>query len=230
MNRRVAFLAFAFLAVASGLFFVRQADAQVEEFSAYSASSGLAEVHADVFRLYWAFFDREPDLNGAQYWVEVYDTCATLLDITWSFSNSVEFKNRYGNLSNEQYVNLVYANVLNRSPDDEGKAYWLRLLDSGELIQAEVMLYFSAGAEFKRLHPLPSDGRAYGGCSVPASVAPTSTPTTPMTAVAPATTATTTVYYRNCSEARAHGAAPVRRGDPGYGSHLDRDDDGIGCE
>jgi hypothetical protein len=39
-----------------------------------------------------------------------------------------------------------------------------------------------------------------------------------------------TVYYRNCSEARAAGAAPVRRGDPGYGSHLDRDNDGVGCE
>lgn len=36
--------------------------------------------------------------------------------------------------------------------------------------------------------------------------------------------------YRNCSEARAAGAAPVRRGDPGYGPHLDRDNDGIGCE
>ena len=36
--------------------------------------------------------------------------------------------------------------------------------------------------------------------------------------------------YRNCSEARAADAAPVRRGQPGYGSHLDRDEDGIGCE
>ncbi|HEX6259063.1 MAG TPA: excalibur calcium-binding domain-containing protein [Woeseiaceae bacterium] len=36
--------------------------------------------------------------------------------------------------------------------------------------------------------------------------------------------------FRNCSEARAAGAAPVRRGDPGYGRHLDRDNDGIGCE
>ncbi len=36
--------------------------------------------------------------------------------------------------------------------------------------------------------------------------------------------------YRNCSEARAAGAAPVRIGDPGYGPHLDRDEDGIGCE
>jgi hypothetical protein len=36
--------------------------------------------------------------------------------------------------------------------------------------------------------------------------------------------------FRNCTEARAAGAAPVRRGDPGYGPHLDRDNDGIGCE
>lgn len=36
--------------------------------------------------------------------------------------------------------------------------------------------------------------------------------------------------YANCSEAREAGAAPVRRGQPGYGRHLDRDGDGVGCE
>ena len=36
--------------------------------------------------------------------------------------------------------------------------------------------------------------------------------------------------YANCSEARAAGAAPVRRGDPGYSPKLDRDGDGVGCE
>ncbi|MBP6748149.1 MAG: excalibur calcium-binding domain-containing protein [Xanthomonadaceae bacterium] len=36
--------------------------------------------------------------------------------------------------------------------------------------------------------------------------------------------------FANCAEARAAGAAPVRRGDPGYGPHLDRDGDGVGCE
>ena len=38
------------------------------------------------------------------------------------------------------------------------------------------------------------------------------------------------VYYANCAAARAAGAAPVRRGDPGYARHLDRDGDGVGCE
>lgn len=36
--------------------------------------------------------------------------------------------------------------------------------------------------------------------------------------------------FRNCAAARAAGAAPVYRGDPGYGEHLDADSDGIGCE
>ena len=36
--------------------------------------------------------------------------------------------------------------------------------------------------------------------------------------------------FRNCTAARAAGAAPVRAGDPGYGRHLDRDGDGVGCE
>ena len=36
--------------------------------------------------------------------------------------------------------------------------------------------------------------------------------------------------FANCSQARAAGAAPVRAGDPGYGRHLDRDGDGVGCE
>ncbi|PZU67646.1 MAG: calcium-binding protein [Sphingobium sp.] len=36
--------------------------------------------------------------------------------------------------------------------------------------------------------------------------------------------------YRNCREARAAGAAPIYRGQPGYGAHMDGDDDGIACE
>jgi hypothetical protein len=40
----------------------------------------------------------------------------------------------------------------------------------------------------------------------------------------------TDTYFSNCSDARAAGAAPVREGDPGYAPHLDRDNDGVGCE
>jgi hypothetical protein len=36
--------------------------------------------------------------------------------------------------------------------------------------------------------------------------------------------------FANCAAARAAGAAPVHRGQPGYGAHLDGNDDGVGCE
>jgi len=39
-----------------------------------------------------------------------------------------------------------------------------------------------------------------------------------------------TELYDNCSAAQAAGAAPVHVGDPGYGPHLDRDGDEVGCE
>jgi Excalibur calcium-binding domain/Protein of unknown function (DUF1524) len=54
--------------------------------------------------------------------------------------------------------------------------------------------------------------------------APTATPAA-TTSSAPAD-----VYYANCTAARAAGAAPLHRGDPGYRSALDRDGDGVACE
>lgn len=37
-------------------------------------------------------------------------------------------------------------------------------------------------------------------------------------------------YYPSCAAVREAGAAPIRRGDPGYSRRLDRDGDGIACE
>lgn len=77
---------------------------------------------------------------------------------------------------------------------------------------------------------------------VQTTAAPTTTPPTtaapvttraPVITSPPATTATTagaSAYYANCTDARAAGAAPLRRGDPGYRSGLDRDNDGVACE
>lgn len=38
------------------------------------------------------------------------------------------------------------------------------------------------------------------------------------------------ITYKSCSEVREAGAAPLRKGDPGYSTKLDRDGDGIACE
>lgn len=44
------------------------------------------------------------------------------------------------------------------------------------------------------------------------------------------TTTSKYVYYANCADVRAAGAAPLHEGDPGYSSSLDRDGDGVACE
>lgn len=38
------------------------------------------------------------------------------------------------------------------------------------------------------------------------------------------------IYYQNCSTVHDANASPISKGDPGYGKHLDRDGDGVGCE
>jgi len=45
-----------------------------------------------------------------------------------------------------------------------------------------------------------------------------------------ATTSPPVITYKNCTEAREAGAAPIMKGDPGYSKKLDRDGDGIACE
>ncbi|GAC57442.1 hypothetical protein GOHSU_19_00470 [Gordonia hirsuta DSM 44140 = NBRC 16056] len=64
------------------------------------------------------------------------------------------------------------------------------------------------------------------GTPAPRSSAP---PTRPQPLVDPAGP-DGQVYYKNCTEARAAGAAPIYRGQPGYSSKLDGDGDGIACE
>jgi endonuclease YncB( thermonuclease family) len=50
----------------------------------------------------------------------------------------------------------------------------------------------------------------------------------PDTGVAPPLSST--VYYGDCGDARSAGDAPLRAGEPGYRSGLDRDGDGVACE
>ncbi|MEL7977573.1 DUF1524 domain-containing protein [Isoptericola sp. F-RaC21] len=72
--------------------------------------------------------------------------------------------------------------------------------------------------------PLPSGGAA------PTLDDATSDPTSDPTADATDPTDGGQTPFASCAEARAAGAAPVRRGDPGYSSRLDGDGDGVGCE
>ncbi|MFB8277709.1 excalibur calcium-binding domain-containing protein [Nocardia colli] len=55
-------------------------------------------------------------------------------------------------------------------------------------------------------------------------------PTPPRVVPPPPVPTATSAYYANCNAARAAGAAPIHRGEPGYRAGLDRDNDGIACD
>lgn len=63
----------------------------------------------------------------------------------------------------------------------------------------------------------------------PAAPEPAPRPAAPAPAEEPPAPAAD-VYYENCDAARAAGAAPLLRGEPGYRSRMDGDDDGVACE
>ena len=76
--------------------------------------------------------------------------------------------------------------------------------------------------------PAPAPAPAHSPAPAPAP-APAAVPDRVHNAPAPAPAPAST-YYRNCAAVRAAGQALLYRGEPGYRSALDRDNDGVACE
>lgn len=110
--------------------------------------AGPRTKRAEVARLYLAYFLRMPDEEGYEYWSSVRQSGRSLAQISAEFVASNEFRQRYGSLSNRQFVELIYGNVLARNPDAGGLDYWSRTLDQGTS-RGDVMVGFSESAEFK---------------------------------------------------------------------------------
>ena len=102
---------------------------------------------AQIVRLYRAYFGRLPDTAGLDHWVEARRSGMTLAQISDAFANSTEFRTQYGHLSNQQFTDLVYRNVLDRSPDGAGLDYWTTMLNRGT-DRGSVMVGFSESPEF----------------------------------------------------------------------------------
>jgi hypothetical protein len=102
-----------------------------------------------LVRLYVAYFKRLPDLGGMNYWLGKLDGGMKLDQVSAKFAASSEFKTKYGNTTNTQFVKLVYSNVFNRQPDASGLAYWVKKLDQG-MSRGTVLTNFSESSEGKR--------------------------------------------------------------------------------
>ncbi|WP_426571274.1 DUF4214 domain-containing protein [Aquihabitans sp. McL0605] len=101
---------------------------------------------APVARLYDAFFRRQPDLGGLDFWVKKHQGGTSLSKVASSFASSSEFKTKYGNTTNAAFVTLVYKNVLDRQPDAPGLQHWVTKM-AGGMTRGDVMVAFSESSE-----------------------------------------------------------------------------------
>ena len=103
---------------------------------------------AQVFRLYGSTFNRAPDAAGFEFWANQMKSGQSLSTLTNSFIGSPEFQSTYGSLNNNQFVTLLYNNVLKRAPDAAGFASWLSYVNGGGKREA-VVDGFSESGEFQ---------------------------------------------------------------------------------
>lgn len=106
----------------------------------------------EIARLYLAMLARTPDADGFQYWVEQREQGVGLTRIVQMFDGTPEFEARFAaakNGTDGEWVDFVYGNVLGRTPDDGGRAYWISRIDDGSLTRHDLLAYFSESPEFR---------------------------------------------------------------------------------
>ncbi|PID43930.1 MAG: hypothetical protein CSA52_03135 [Gammaproteobacteria bacterium] len=99
-----------------------------------------------IARLYNAAFDRLPDNGGLNYWIDEWESGMNLDTISSHFYFSNEFVQTYGQLSDVEYIDVLYLNVLDRPPENAGLDYWTGQLEQG-MDRAEVLARFSDSIE-----------------------------------------------------------------------------------
>jgi Ca2+-binding RTX toxin-like protein len=117
------------------------------EASEFANDQLYGEIPGQVFRIYGAALDRQPDPAGFEFWLDQAESGSSIETIVGGFFNSNEFQSEYGGLSNGDFVELLYQNVLGRSSDSQGFAFWTDRLASGVSSRADVLLGFSDSNE-----------------------------------------------------------------------------------
>ena len=114
----------------------------------FSREGYRSEWTDDVFRLYRATFDRTPDAQGLQNWADWLAGGQPVTQAATHFVASAEFQKTYGNLSDAEFITLLYNNVLERAPDQGGFENWTGALASG-MSRGDVVSGFAQSAEFR---------------------------------------------------------------------------------
>lgn len=127
----------------------------LSEAASYSANlnGGTAAIDVELVggfidRLYNVVLQRESDPTGREHWINQLASGSTGADIARGFFFSQEFLGRQ--LSNEEYLEILYNTFFDRASDPAGRAYWLGRMNSG-MPRSEVYSGFVNSVEWSNL-------------------------------------------------------------------------------
>lgn len=98
----------------------------------------ISPLEAQLYRTYIGAVGRAPDLEGFEWWMEQLQAGSLDLNETANrFIDSLEFVSladidQNNDVSNTEFLDHMYQNVLGREPDIDGYDYWLGRLDEGD--------------------------------------------------------------------------------------------------
>jgi hypothetical protein len=109
------------------------------EAGSLASNAATADSFETLTAMYMAYFNRAPDAVGLYYWGSNVYQGQTFNQVAENFFLAPETQALYPNPIDTQssvsemtgFINSVYQNVLNRTPDSEGLNYWLNGLQTG---------------------------------------------------------------------------------------------------
>jgi hypothetical protein len=102
--------------------------------------------YAFVERMYTTALGRDFDPNGREYWAQLLANFEISGEqVGASFFLSAEMEGY--NLSDQEFLNRLYATFMNREADADGSAYWLGVMASGTP-RADIVYGFTRSPEF----------------------------------------------------------------------------------
>ena len=107
-----------------------------------------------IVKIYRGILDRYPERGGYKFWLDELNRGVTARRIADFFTSSEEFQIVYGDTTDDDFVELLYQNLLGRASDPSGKQFWLDQLNAGTNSRGGVMLDFLLSAEKSNIDTL----------------------------------------------------------------------------
>jgi len=110
-------------------------------------TTGMSRVF--ITRMYRTTLQREPDTGGLNFWTRALENGSrTGAQISFEFIFSSEMLER--NLSNVEFVDILYVAMMGRSADTIGRNFWVNQLQNG-VSRYSVFVSFVMSSEFDRI-------------------------------------------------------------------------------